>query len=532
MIQDALNISTRFELNNDPKNFKFTDTTDYTAEGIALTDVVGIFTVLGPDNSIVYQNTNYGSPDIDADSSLVFDTVSLPLDSESNVQLGDYKVTYSIQVGGAVQPGTYSKEFNYNNQHATPTVAIIWDVDVKCSKITATDNTSYGSYVDTVTRTFTLRPPAFSGLTDTVTTAAVVSQTPITDKTWAAEVSSVVDYTYADGLLVTDLVEGSDETEVTADSSLCDIYCGLDALVTRYNSARTSNPSEAERIKNEQIVPVLAYIELWVQADNCGKDNDKTKYYNLILDTAQIHEGCSCDGDSPTLIIPTCGAGGGSNAITVVDVCGNGAITVSANTVGDTTTYTLCFDDDKLALLNAAENATVTAGTNITVTPTVTAATATTPKSTQYAVSAPGLISESNATLTGRYEYDIENDTFTTISEDIVDSSIFQTPTFQLGTAYSVGSDVKLNFVDWHTSGSVDTTVLLTLDEVVGEGQPLNNAPVLLYKDVDYVGNDYTSVSFKFWNIASGGYVVYKNSGFTSTDLRKVRFSLTLIAKQ
>lgn len=367
MIQDVLSIKTCFELNNDPKNFQFTDDTNYAGEGIALTDVVGIFKVVGPDGITVYENTDFGTPDIDADASLVFDTVSLPLDNNGNVQSGQYTIIYTIQVIGGVQPGDYILNKTYNFTYVNPGAKIDLIADCRCGEITSTDTTSYGTSVTTIVRTHTVTPPIGSGLSPTVDSTAIIKVSPITDKTWTSEISSVITYDFPDELCVIDLIVGTQEHKVECDISLCDIFCCIKELADRYFTLQGVNDFEAERINKEQLRDVMYLVALHDKAILCGLDKLATTYYDRILEISQCEPGCSCEDDKPTLIVPVCGPSGGGGTTTIVEVCGNGAITLSANTIGDTTTYTLCFAQALLDKLNDLFEVVLVSGDGISI---------------------------------------------------------------------------------------------------------------------------------------------------------------------
>lgn len=368
MIQQALSLLTCFELNNDPKNFQFTDTTDYASEGIALSDVVGIFKIVGPTGLTEYVNVDFGNPDIDADVSLVFDTVSLPLDTNGLVQSGEYVVTYTIRVVGGTQPGDFILTKTYDFTHTTPQAQIDVTVDCRCSELTSTDTTDYGPSVTTILRTHTVTPPVGSGLTPTVDSTPIIKVTPITNKTWTGQISTVVTYNFPDELCVIDLIEGTDENPVECDISLCDIFCCIKKLADRYFALQGVNDFAAETIQKEQLRDVMYLVALHDKATLCGQDKLATIYYNRILEIAECEEGCSCTDDGkPTLIVPVCGPTGGSGDTTVVAVCGNGAITLGINTVGGTTTYTLCFDQQLLDKLNDLFEVAIIAGPGILV---------------------------------------------------------------------------------------------------------------------------------------------------------------------
>ncbi len=376
MIQDALSINICFELNNTPKNFKLTDDTDYTTEGIALTDVRGLFKITAPDGSIAYENAGYAAsdftaPDIDADVSLINSLISLPLDSNGDVQLGNYVVEYKIDVAGAVQTGVYDKSFSVENCHIDPLVDIDFTIDCFNSNLTSTDNTDYGTELaptpTSVTRTHTAYAPPTTGLSDTVTSNKILVASPIATKTWTLGISTVVQWDYPDGLCVISTIVGETEAEVVCDVSICDIFCCIDKLYNRYKAALATNSVLASEIKTTQLDVVALDLVLFQKALECGRNDKAQAYYDHILEVSGCEPGCSCSDDDVSVVIPVCVVAG----TTVVDACGNGAITVTANTIGNTTTYTVCFQQALLDRLNALFNTTLTAGAGISVTPTV-----------------------------------------------------------------------------------------------------------------------------------------------------------------
>lgn len=89
-------VAVTFDLGSAPKELVITDNTPYAANGIPLADVVGVLTVTGP-SGIFYNNTDFLSPDIDHDVSLI-KRISLPLATDGNVEQGDYSVALTIQV--------------------------------------------------------------------------------------------------------------------------------------------------------------------------------------------------------------------------------------------------------------------------------------------------------------------------------------------------------------------------------------------------------------------------------------------------
>lgn len=357
MVLDKIALEICFELNNDPKNFKLTDTTDYASESIALTDVEGLFKITAPDGTIAYENAGFASddftsPDVDVDVSTLFDTVNLPLDSENEVQLGNYLIEYKIEVIGVEQPGIYLKSFSVENCHVDPIVDVDFITDCFNSKLTSTDNTDYSTELvpspTSIVRTHTAYPPPTSGLSDTVTPNKILVASPISTKTWTLEVSSVVRWDYPDGLCIINTLVGDIEAEVTCDVSICDIFCCIDKLYNRYISKLGINSVLANEIK-AQLDTVSLLLVLFENALKCGHNDKAQIYYDTILKVSGCEPGCSCTDVDTVQVIPVCVIAGTA----VVDACGNGAITVTPNTLGNTTTYTVCFDQDLLDKLNA-----------------------------------------------------------------------------------------------------------------------------------------------------------------------------------
>lgn len=93
----------QFDLTESPKVFTFTDTTDYSDQNINLTQVNGLLKAIDPDGFTFHNNTDYNTPDIDANVSLVSDPFPLPLDANNKVKLGVYNFLYKIRVLNEVQ---------------------------------------------------------------------------------------------------------------------------------------------------------------------------------------------------------------------------------------------------------------------------------------------------------------------------------------------------------------------------------------------------------------------------------------------
>lgn len=370
---NLLSLETRFQLNNTPENFKITDDTDWVGQGIALADVEGVLTIKDPNGNTIH-STVLPAVDIDLDVQDYIDTIVLPKDSNGVVYRGTYTIIYTAEVTGGVDPGIYTKTFLYDFCYEDIDVDVDLTVDLICSKLTSTDNTSYPSEVTNTTRTHTVHPPAgLNAVTYPVQTVSTQTNiyTPITTKTWTGKVVNILELTYTDGLIVDVTVTGNSERDIQDDINICNLQCNMRALVSRYNTALTNNTANADIIYREQLAPALVNAFMYTSNIECGSFDKATTYYDAVLQFTGSQLDCQCsDSDTPTLIQASC-SGGGSGQTYVVDACGtNNAITVSSNTIGDTTTYTICFNQTLFNKLSALTETTVTSTDNsITVTP-------------------------------------------------------------------------------------------------------------------------------------------------------------------
>jgi hypothetical protein len=354
MNSSLLNIKTCFNLSNSPKDFIITDETDYAAQGIALSDVVGIITAKDPNGNIFYQNTNYLAPDVDADVSLDSSAIQLPLDLVGEVQKGNYDIIYSIQVAGT---DVYSKEFSYDFNFDLPTASLDFTVNVNAAQVTSTDTTQYGQYLTSLTRLQTVKYPQSlnPAIADETSDLEVfIVGAPIYTKTWTSVLQSTVVFTLADGLCVTGVLNAVQDLEVQNNKSLCDSIDCIKALYTAWKEAQCNNPKEANRIEEKLIAVSALYVQV-KEYEICGEVDKSQEACKKIVEIA-ASEGCECgcsdDDSEPQQILPLYGVGG-AGGTTIVTSGGNG-ILVNAVTVGSTTTYTLLLDNGVLDSLGTS----------------------------------------------------------------------------------------------------------------------------------------------------------------------------------
>ncbi len=380
-IANKFNLETRFQLNTSPNQIiRIKDTTDYASESISLSDVVGSLKITSPLGSVIH-NTILPSFDIDLDVQDYIDTILLPSDSNGDALKGVYTVEYSVKIDGSVQAGTYVSTFSYDfcYKQIVPSVGI--SVNLIDSTFTSTDTTSYPVELTSNTLTHTIYPPSSLDpvlFPSQVTSTTVNTYSGITTNTWTGKISNVLELTYpATGMFneyVIDVtITGSEEKNIKDDINICNLQCNMRALTSRYASALASNPMDAVRIQNDQVTPALLNSFMYTSNIKCGNFEKAEFYYQEVLKYTGSNPDCACDSsETPTLITASGFSGGNSNTY-IVDVCStNNALSVTSNTVGNETTYTVCFNDTVWTKINSLSETVITsADSSVVVTPTI-----------------------------------------------------------------------------------------------------------------------------------------------------------------
>jgi hypothetical protein len=293
-IATSLNFTTCFNFKVDPKKFNLTDTTNYALEGILLTDVRGLYKITDPTGTVVYENAgfatdDFSAPDVDADVSLDFDTENLPLDSNGDVIKGNYTLDYKIDVAGATEPGIYAKQSVYSYSFDTPCLKLDLSFDCEDATVTSVDVTDYGSLLTSKTLTHTLTPPTGTPtLTPTVSALATVVASPISTKTWTAELDSDVVFTTSEGLILKYLLEGTAEIVVDCGTSTCDLAQCLFELKAIYDALKCKNSTKAAQALKDLQLATLTY-ELYRAALGCGNIEQAEVYRKEISVMQDAH---------------------------------------------------------------------------------------------------------------------------------------------------------------------------------------------------------------------------------------------------
>ena len=396
--------------------------------------------------------------------------ISLPLDSAGKIQQGTYKITYTIGVTGLSQPGEYSKTSTFEYTFDEPVIKIETTVDCFCATLESKDQTTYtiDGVTPTITRTHDVFFPSF--LEKTKVTGSGISlkvvHPDLFKGTYSSKISSVLVYDFTDHTIDT-TAEGTKETDVDCDLKLCDIYCGVRNLNNRYLNNLIANPTKADQ-EFQKLERVTQLMELFAQAQQCGKQADAAKHLTEIQDVAEFESGCSCTEGDPIQILPFCGFD--ASGTVVVDAIAGKGIVVTSDVVGDTTTYSIGLTNAIKTKIDGLHVVTVSAGTDITVVPS-----GTDPK--DYKVNFTGSVGTTVKLLSTLFTIEPKdplNSTIITIKDTTNLGSVFQTPSIsKFGSSLSLSAFYKIaNFyiappVPFHYKASVD---LMDVDLLSGGG--------------------------------------------------------------
>jgi hypothetical protein len=291
--------------------------------------------------------------------------ISIPLLSDGTMEEGTYSFEYMVYDDSTGIYYTKAKTFALEFEKPVVSISTVSDCISLSPTFTSTDGTSYtnGIVEPTIERKHRLYQPIYEGspLPTILSPDAVLLLTSYYTGTNTTSIISNLTYIYSDDFYIYSSVNGQEETVVTCDVNLCDIYCCHKTLYDKWIAALGVNGSQAN-IYFVQLQKVSILTDLFKEALSCGYNSDAETYYQEILTAAGCTAGCGCSDDSePQLVL---GGGGLANTINVLS--GNG-ITVNSTTSGGITNYTVNLSNSILNKINNSYSTTVSGTVNIAV---------------------------------------------------------------------------------------------------------------------------------------------------------------------
>lgn len=334
--------------NSNYRVITLTDSTDYPALGVLLTQLKGYFIVTDPVGNIIHLG-NFTTPDIVQNVDTSFDGVEIPLDAYNNPVNGTYKFQMFVQrtVGLSVTEfNTPVSEFTLCVNSCKNSTKAEIELNFDCSVSTATgyDRTKYKSNAS-VTRLLTMSPPVASKYvdgttaTDFVSSSNTVFSNALWTQLWQLLLRAVVTEITISGFATYTLVFSLEERttgEAACAINLCGLYNCLDKklLQLEKEGSRKGGIANNLAIADEFVVITMLFERLEV-ARQCGKYQAAQNAYNALKEHLSCDCGCG-DSGMPEYVYPLVSPPGNT---TVVQ--GSTYIAVTSNTVGTTTTYTV-----------------------------------------------------------------------------------------------------------------------------------------------------------------------------------------------
>ncbi len=333
MTNEEVLIRTRFRLDLTPKRVVFTDDIDYTVAGDDIDDFSGVIRISGP-NGLIYENTDFGDPDIvpgTSRESLIL--ITLPVDPQNGYQVydGTYTVKYTIRNNSTL--ATYEETFVYGFHFEEPTMLHDVDSGPFTATLRSRDLTNYGSHIDTLTRVHTLHYP--EGITpsppaDIVTALDDYTVDPAYSNLWEITIETNVLYIQPDQLEYRWI--GSIYTEhCVFGSCINDMADVLGIMFDLYIGYTTTNPAKAAQFRERLIKSSTAYSLMEI-AWRAGDYEEADKQINIIQDQVQLSGVTSCVQGGPSSEVIPCGPWDGTG-IASPEYTFNNAITEVAGVV-------------------------------------------------------------------------------------------------------------------------------------------------------------------------------------------------------
>ena len=254
-------------------------------------------------STTTFTYTVSGSPSTPATGTILglkmsLNSVSIPSASGTIFPIsGAYTVTLTTIVAGAVQVGTYIKDFDYTYSYTRPIANITTSVDCFKAIYINTDATTYAVNGVQPTMAFqhTIAYPIEANRSNEVYATQIVElrYPKVYNGVYQNKIQTTLSYEFSDGLVVTDLVVGLENFEVACDVNLCNITCALNDLNTSYQQAAATDLTLA-RTLYDKLNRALQLRDLYLQNQACGNNTQASNYLTEIYTVTGSNASCSC----------------------------------------------------------------------------------------------------------------------------------------------------------------------------------------------------------------------------------------------
>jgi hypothetical protein len=358
----TISFTTKFDLTTN--TIVFTDTTDWSGQGIALADVNMDFRVVAPSGTPIYDNSDFSDSACDiwiANDLVSQQTISLPL-VLTEVEPGEYTIIATVYNSDTDESYTTTNTYTYD--FVEPEVCIRQTIDCITPRFTSVDATNYvvSGVTPTIVRTHKLYYP--EGNEDDATFTSTASATLITGVfypgTQTTTISTSLTYEFSDGLTVFTLATGRKEDLVD-----CAFICSVICCINTYKTATMAQKGVNEAKFSEMSRTFALAVSLVQTAEfniQCGLPDNVNDLLSIAMRLIDCTADCNCGSPAPSRVT---GLGGIVNETVVVSK--GSPVTVTSSVAGSITTYTIGLSDSAITKFNNSYNSVVAAGNNITV---------------------------------------------------------------------------------------------------------------------------------------------------------------------
>jgi hypothetical protein len=193
----TLSFTSFFDFNQ--RKCRIQDTSNYPGQSLSPSNVKGVVKITSP-RGVIYDNTDYNTPDINPSVDTYSGYIQLPIDKLGFILSGTYTITYTIQESG-VNISQTSNTYTYT--FIIPEIIITQNPDGYNSTFGSVDSTNYGS-PSILTRTHEVTPPSGSPLlVISNNNSSITYSANIWSGDWVTQITTILTYVLSDGLVVT-----------------------------------------------------------------------------------------------------------------------------------------------------------------------------------------------------------------------------------------------------------------------------------------------------------------------------------------
>ena len=281
------------------KTATLTDTSTYTGT------YIGRFYIEDAYGDNIYSGT-FTSPDTDTSIPDLTHVQALTTIG-SELLCGEYTFKYEIQDSLGDNYELIRKYTICGDNDIT--VVIQSNYDCRASNMLWDDRTNY-SRNDTstfvVARSWTITPPAASGLSTTTSAAKAVTIPPnIWTGNWEGYLTATVTYTYPDTTTETVVFQSTKNLQVDCDTRICEIGCVVNKYFQNWRTEQFRNGPLAEKHKRDYETLSALSSSYFAQVE-CGDEARAADYIaqiELLIGTS-ISDFCGCEANGIIEVVP------------------------------------------------------------------------------------------------------------------------------------------------------------------------------------------------------------------------------------